>query len=71
MHDFLFNSYSGVFNGESRYLRSNGRRCTGVRTQQVTKEIQGVEVKSMIEWTVDKNGEGPMKAYKNLDIDQA
>ena len=28
-------------------------------------------VNSMIEWTVDKNGEGPMKAYKNLDIDQA
>ena len=27
-----------------------------VRTQQVTNEIQGVEVKSMIEWTVDRDG---------------
>ena len=24
----------------------------------------------MIEWTVDREGEGPMKAYKNLDIDK-
>ena len=29
-----------------------------VRTQQVTKETQGVEVKSMTEWTVDKNNKG-------------
>ena len=42
-----------------------------VRTQQVTKEIQGVEVKSMIEWTVDREGDGPMRAFKNLDIDSA
>ena len=39
-----------------------------VQTQQVTKEIQGVEVRSMIEWTIDKKGEGPMKAFKNLDV---
>ena len=26
-----------------------------VKTQQVTKEFQGVEVNSMIEWTVDRN----------------
>ena len=39
--------------------------CT---TQQVTKEMQGVEVSSMIEWTIDKKGEGPMKAFKNLDV---
>ena len=31
-------------------------------TDQITKEMQGVEVKSMIEWTIDRNGEGPMKA---------
>lgn len=28
--------------------------------------MQGVEVKSMIEWTVDRNA--PLKAYKNLDL---
>ena len=39
-----------------------------VTTQQVTKEMQGVEVSSMIEWTIDKKGEGPMKAFKNLDV---
>ena len=39
-----------------------------ITTQQVTKEMQGVEVSSMIEWTIDKKGEGPMKAFKNLDV---
>jgi hypothetical protein len=28
--------------------------------------MQGLEVSAMIEWTIDKNGEGPMKAYMNL-----
>lgn len=37
-----------------------------VTTQQVTKEMQGLEVKSMIEWTIDKHN--PLKAYKNLDL---
>jgi len=37
-----------------------------VKTQQVTQEMQGVEVMSMIEWTVDKNE--PLKAFKNLDL---
>ena len=39
-----------------------------IKTQQVTKEMQGIEVSSMIEWTIDKKGEGPMKAFKNLDV---
>ena len=39
-----------------------------ITTEQVTKEMQGVRVKSMIEWTIDKKGEGPMKAFKNLDV---
>ena len=33
--------------------------------------MQGIEVCSMIEWTVDRNGEGPMKAFKNLDVQNA
>jgi len=37
-----------------------------VTTQQVTKEMQGVEVKSTIEWTVDRNA--PLKAYKMMDL---
>ena len=37
-----------------------------VKTQQVTQEMQGVEVTSMIEWTVDRNE--PLKAFKNLDL---
>jgi len=32
--------------------------------------MQGVEVSSMIEWTIDRDGEGPMKAFKNLDVTQ-
>ncbi len=35
-------------------------------TQQVTKEMQGIQVSSMIEWTVDR--EAPLKAFKNLDL---
>jgi regulator of protease activity HflC (stomatin/prohibitin superfamily) len=42
-----------------------------IRAQQVTIEMQGLEVSAMIEWTVDKEGEGPMKAYKNLGTDLA
>jgi len=37
-----------------------------VRTQQVTKEMQGLEVSTMIEWTVDRNA--PLKAFKNLNL---
>jgi len=37
-----------------------------VTTLQVTKEMQGVEVKSVIEWTVDRNA--PLKAYKMMDL---
>jgi hypothetical protein len=37
-----------------------------INTQQVTREMQGLEVSTMLEWTVDKEGEGPMKAFKNL-----
>ena len=39
-----------------------------VRTQQVTQEMQGVQVNSMLEWTVDKLGNGPMKAFQNLAL---
>lgn len=35
-------------------------------TQQVTQEMQGIEVQSMIEWAVDKNQ--PLKAYRNLNL---
>ena len=37
-----------------------------VKTEQVTVEMQGIGVSSMIEWTVDRKN--PMKAYKNLDL---
>ena len=37
-----------------------------VKTEQVTVEMQGIGVSSMIEWKVDKNC--PLKAYKNLDL---
>ena len=30
--------------------------------------MQGIEVTSMIEWTVDREGEGPFKAFKNFDL---
>ena len=37
-----------------------------VRTEQVTVEMQGIGVSTMLEWTIDKNN--PLKAYKNLDL---
>ena len=37
-----------------------------IKTQQITKEYQGLEVQSFIEWTIDRNN--PLKAYKNLDL---
>ena len=37
-----------------------------VKTEQVTVEMQGIGVSTMLEWTIDKNM--PLKAYKNLDL---
>jgi len=30
--------------------------------------MQGIQLNSMIEWTIDKNGNGPLKAFQNLDL---
>lgn len=38
-------------------------------TQQVTKEMQSVEVSGMLVWTVNRVGNGPLNAYKNLGSD--
>jgi len=35
-------------------------------TQQVTKEMSGLEVSAMICWVVNRQGDGPMKAYVSL-----
>ena len=35
-------------------------------TEQVTEEMQGVQVSGMLVWTVNRIGEGPLNAYKNL-----
>lgn len=37
--------------------------------QQVTREMQGIEVSGMIIWTIFRDGEGPFKAYKSLGND--
>lgn len=33
--------------------------------------MQGLEVSAMIVWTINRTGDGPMKAYKNLGADLA
>lgn len=38
-------------------------------TQQVTQEMQGLEVSGMIVWSIYRIDEGPMKAFKNLGED--
>lgn len=36
---------------------------------QVTKEMSGIDVSAMICWSVNREGDGPMKAFKNLGSD--
>jgi flotillin len=38
-------------------------------TQQVTSEMSGLEVSAMICWTVNREAEGPLRAYINLGKD--
>lgn len=38
-------------------------------TSQVSKEVQGIQVAGAIVWTVNPEGEGPIKAYRNLGAD--
>lgn len=37
------------------------------RAQQVTREMQGLEVSGFVIWVVFRDGEGPFKAYKYLE----
>jgi hypothetical protein len=41
-----------------------------VETLQVTKEYQGVKVCSMLEWTVNRDSNGPLKALHMLNLTQ-
>ena len=40
-------------------------------TEQVTTEMQGVRVSGMLIWTINRVGDGPFNAYKNLGTDIA
>lgn len=35
-------------------------------TEQVTNEMQGVKVSGMLVWSINRIGDGPFNAYKNL-----
>lgn len=37
--------------------------------EQVTSEMQGVEVKGMLVWTIHRSKEGPFRAYKAFGED--
>ena len=39
-----------------------------VQTQQITQEMQGVQVNSMLEWCVDRDGIGPVRAFQMLGL---
>jgi len=39
------------------------------QTQQITSEMQGLEVSAMIVWTIFREDDGPMRAFKNLGND--
>lgn len=38
-------------------------------TQQVTVEMQGLEVSGMIVWSIFREKDGPLRAFKNLGDD--
>ena len=40
-----------------------------VAVEQITDEMQGLELKAMIVWTINRVGDGPLKAYKYLGED--
>ena len=39
------------------------------RTEQVTKEMQGIQVEGMLVWSINRIDDGPFNAYKNLGDD--
>ena len=41
------------------------------RTEQVTKEMQGIQVEGMLVWSINRIDDGPFNAYKNLGDDLA
>jgi len=41
------------------------------KSEQVTSEMQGVSVSGMIVWSINRQGDGPFKAYQNLGEDLA
>ena len=39
------------------------------KSEQVTKEMQGIAIEGMLVWSINRVGEGPLNAYKNLGND--
>jgi len=40
-----------------------------IKAQQIDSEYQGIEVGALIVWTINRENDGPMKAYRNLGGD--
>jgi len=47
----------------------SGVREVNFNAMQVTEEMQGLDVKATLAWTINKVEDGPFKAYKNLGSD--
>ena len=35
--------------------------------EQITKEMQGIRVSGFVVWSIHRDGDGPLKAYRYLD----
>lgn len=59
--------FRGPFDQVARFPSKVNKVC--FNTEQVTKEMQGVKVEGMLVWSINRFGEGPFNAYKNLGDD--
>ena len=59
--------FKGPFDQVARFPSKVNK--VNFHTEQVTKEMQGIKVSGMLVWSINRVGDGPMKAFKNLGDD--
>lgn len=62
-------TYKGHFDQVARFPSKVNK--VHFDSEQVTKEMQGIKVKGMLIWSIDRTDDGPFKAYQNLGADLA
>merc|ERR1712046_69959 len=62
-------TFKGPFDQVARFPAKINR--VNFQTENVTKEMQGIQVSGILVWTILKTGDGPFQAFKNLGSDLA